>query len=102
MNNGPLAVLKGSHKNDLYDQYDKNGNWTGMLSDEDADIVDMSMVDYLTEMLGLLQYITQEHFIFHHHRDLNNQDHFYLIVTLLLMRRLIHHILNRQLTLIKL
>ena len=34
MNNGPLAVLKGSHKNDLYDQYDKNGNWTGMLSDE--------------------------------------------------------------------
>ena len=29
MNNGPLAVLKGSHKNDLYDQYDKNGNWIG-------------------------------------------------------------------------
>ena len=52
MNNGPLAVLKGSHKNDLYDQYDKNGNWTGMLSDEDADTVDMSMVDYLTGNAG--------------------------------------------------
>ena len=52
MKNGPLAVLKGSHKNDLYDQYDKNGNWTGMLSDEDADTVDMSMVDYLTGNAG--------------------------------------------------
>ena len=52
MNIGPLAVLKGSIKN-LYDQYDKNGNWTGMLSDEDADTVDMSMVDYLTGNAGL-------------------------------------------------
>ena len=43
MNNGPLAVLKGSHKKDLYDQYDNKGDWTGMLSDEDADTVDMSM-----------------------------------------------------------
>ena len=48
MNNGPLAVLKGSHQNDLYDQYDNKGNWTGMLSDEDAETVDMSMVEYLT------------------------------------------------------
>ena len=52
MNNGPLAVLKGSHHNDLYDQYDKNGSWTRMLCDEDADTIDMSMVEYLTGNIG--------------------------------------------------
>ena len=52
MNNGPLAVLKASHQNDLYDQYDKNGGWTGMSSDEDGDTVDMSMVDYLNRNAG--------------------------------------------------
>ena len=52
MNNGPLAVLKGSHQNDLYDQYDNKGNWIGMLSDEDTETVDMSMVEYLTGNAG--------------------------------------------------
>lgn len=52
MNNGPLAVLKGSHNEPLYDQYDANGNWTGMLSDEDAAGVDINRVDYLTGKAG--------------------------------------------------
>ena len=52
MNNGPLAVLRGSHNEDLYDQYDADGNWTGMLSDEDAAGVDMSRADYLTGPAG--------------------------------------------------
>jgi ectoine hydroxylase len=52
MNNGPLAVLKGSHDQPLYDQYDANDNWTGMLSDEDAAGVDMSRVEYLTGKAG--------------------------------------------------
>jgi len=52
MSNGPLAALKGSHKEDLYDQYDAEGNWTGMLSDEDAAGVDMSRVEYLTGKAG--------------------------------------------------
>jgi ectoine hydroxylase-related dioxygenase (phytanoyl-CoA dioxygenase family) len=52
MENGPLAVLKGSHNQDLYDQYDKNGNWTGMLSEEDAASIDMSRVDYITGKAG--------------------------------------------------
>ncbi len=52
MANGPLAVLKGSHNEDLYDQYDANGNWTGMLCDEDAAGVDMSRADYLTGPAG--------------------------------------------------
>ena len=52
MNNGPLAVLKESHNHDLYNQYDKGGNWTGMLSDDDAKNIDMSNVEYLTGDAG--------------------------------------------------
>ena len=52
MNNGPLAVLDRSHRDDLYDQYDANGNWTGMLSDEDAAGVDTSRVRVLQGCAG--------------------------------------------------
>ncbi len=52
MTKGPLAALKGSHNEDLYDQYDKGGNWTGMLSDEDAARVNMSRVAYMTGKAG--------------------------------------------------
>ncbi len=52
MNNGPLAVLRGSHNEDLYNQYDADGNWAGMLSEEDAAGVDMSRADYLTGPAG--------------------------------------------------
>ena len=52
MENGPLAALKGSHNGDLYNQYDDAGNWTGMLSDQDAASVDMSRVEYLTGKAG--------------------------------------------------
>ncbi|MCP5084537.1 MAG: phytanoyl-CoA dioxygenase family protein [Alphaproteobacteria bacterium] len=52
MNNGPLAVLRGSHNEDLYNQYDADGNWAGMLSEEDAANVDMSRADYLTGPAG--------------------------------------------------
>lgn len=52
MENGPLAALTGSHNEDLYDQYDAEGNWTGMLSDQDAATVDMSKVEYMTGKAG--------------------------------------------------
>ena len=52
MTNGPLAALKGSHDEDLYNQYDADGNWTGMLSDEDAAGVDTSRVEYMTGKAG--------------------------------------------------
>ncbi len=52
MTNGPLAVLPGSHNDPLFDQYDAEGNWTGMLSDEDAAKVDMSRVEHLTGPAG--------------------------------------------------
>jgi len=52
MTNGPLAVLKGSHNEPLFDQYDADGNWTGMLSDEDAAGLDLSRVAYLPGPAG--------------------------------------------------
>jgi hypothetical protein len=52
MSNGPLAALKGSHDEPLFDQYDANGNWTGMLSDDDAASVDMNRVEYMTGKAG--------------------------------------------------
>src|SRR6056297_613611 len=45
MENGPLAVMPGSHNQPLFDQYDQNGNWTGMLSDDDAAKVDISKAE---------------------------------------------------------
>ncbi len=52
MTNGPLAVKPGSHDRPLFDQYDKDGNWTGMLSDEDAASIDLGDVEYLTGAAG--------------------------------------------------
>ena len=52
MSNGPLAALKGSHNEAIYDQYDADGNWTGMLSDADAASLDLSRVEYMTGKAG--------------------------------------------------
>ena len=52
MQNGPLAALKGSHEGPIYDQYDADGNWTGMLSDADAAGIDMGAVEYMTGKAG--------------------------------------------------
>ena len=52
MNNGPLAALRGSHNEELYSQYDADGNWTGMLSDDDAAGIDLSRVAYMTGPAG--------------------------------------------------
>lgn len=52
MNNGPLAALRGSHDEPLFDQYDADGNWTGMLSDADAAGIDTGRVEYLTGPAG--------------------------------------------------
>ena len=52
MSNGPLAVKPGSNNRPLFDQYDSDGNWTCMLSNEYAATIDMSDVDYLTGPAG--------------------------------------------------
>ena len=52
MDNGPLAALPGSHQKDLFNQYDHEGNWTGMLSDKDAASLDADSVEYMTGKAG--------------------------------------------------
>lgn len=52
MNNGAVGVLPGSHNGPLYDQYDADGNWTGMLNDADNAAIDMNDARYLTGPAG--------------------------------------------------
>ena len=49
---GPVAVLPGSHRGPLYDQYDSDGQWTGALSDADAASLDLSRARRLTGPAG--------------------------------------------------
>lgn len=39
---GPLAVIPGSHRGELFEFYDSEGNWTGALSERDKRSVDFS------------------------------------------------------------
>ena len=52
MKNERLAVKPSSRNQPLFDQYDSDGNWTCMLSNEYAATIDMSDVDYLTGPAG--------------------------------------------------
>ena len=54
MSNGPLAVLPESHNEPLFDQYDEQGNWTGMLSERDAARLDLEKAEYITGKAGTL------------------------------------------------
>tara|TARA_B100000676_G_scaffold299497_1_gene343918 strand:+ start:2061 stop:2966 length:906 start_codon:yes stop_codon:yes gene_type:complete len=38
---GPLTVIPGSHKGDLFRHYDEDGNWVGTVSDKDMSMQDM-------------------------------------------------------------
>lgn len=49
---GPLAILKGSHNGPIYSQYDEAGNWVGCLSKADEAGIDMSKVVYLDGPAG--------------------------------------------------
>jgi Phytanoyl-CoA dioxygenase (PhyH) len=49
---GPLGVLRGSHKGPVVDQYNDKGEWVGCLKPQDAAAIDMSKVDYLEGPAG--------------------------------------------------
>ena len=51
---GPLVVMPGSHKGELYDQYNDEGQWTGCLSDADASSLDASRAVQLEGPAGSL------------------------------------------------
>ena len=49
---GPVAIVPGSHEGPLYDQYDEDGSWTGALSARDAAALDLGRVAHLTGPAG--------------------------------------------------
>lgn len=49
---GPLGAIPGSHKGELFDQYDAKSQWVGCLSDQDAKRIDPSAAQYLTGPAG--------------------------------------------------
>jgi ectoine hydroxylase len=51
---GPLAVIPGSHDGDLFDQYNEKRQWIGCLSDADLRRLDLSKADYLMGPAGSL------------------------------------------------
>lgn len=52
MEQGPLAVIKGSHAGPLHDQYNDQGEWVGCLSERDAATLDLSKAVYLDGPAG--------------------------------------------------
>ncbi len=49
---GPLGAIPGSHKGELFNQYNAENQWVGCLSDEDAKRIDSSAAEYLTGPAG--------------------------------------------------
>lgn len=49
---GPLAVLPGSHEHPLYDQYNAEGEWVGCLNPADSAAIDMNKAVYLDGPAG--------------------------------------------------
>ncbi len=49
---GPLGVIPESHEGKLFDLYNKKGEWTGNLSDEDLTEIDLKTVQYLKGPAG--------------------------------------------------
>jgi ectoine hydroxylase-related dioxygenase (phytanoyl-CoA dioxygenase family) len=51
---GPLMVVPGTHRGDLFNQYDDQGNWAGCLSERDAKVAAVETADVLTGPAGSL------------------------------------------------
>jgi ectoine hydroxylase len=49
---GPLGAIPGSHKGQLFNQYDAKDQWVGCLSNEDAKRIDTAKAEYLTGPAG--------------------------------------------------
>jgi hypothetical protein len=54
MEQGPLAVLPGSHEGPIYDEYDADGRWVAALSDADVATLDLGRTRCLTGPAGSL------------------------------------------------
>jgi ectoine hydroxylase len=52
MEQGPLGVIPGSHKREIFDHYNRDGKWTGDIQAEDLGRVDDKSADYLCGPAG--------------------------------------------------
>jgi ectoine hydroxylase-related dioxygenase (phytanoyl-CoA dioxygenase family) len=52
MDQGPLGVIKGSHKTEIFYQYNDKGEWTGCLSEADLKKLDIANAVYLPGPAG--------------------------------------------------
>ena len=50
----PMGIIPGSHKQDLFDLYDKRGQWTGHIRDEDLSMVEAGSAEYLMGPAGTI------------------------------------------------
>ena len=50
-----MAVIPGSHQGELFDYYDKNGDWTGYILEPDLAHIDLEQAVPLTGPAGTLQ-----------------------------------------------
>ena len=49
---GPMGIVPGSHRGELFDLYGANGRWTGSISEADLARVDLASIDYLAGPAG--------------------------------------------------
>ncbi|MCY4470132.1 MAG: phytanoyl-CoA dioxygenase family protein [Thiotrichales bacterium] len=49
---GPLGVIPGSHRGELFDEYNDRDQWVGCISDADLERVDLDRATYLTGPAG--------------------------------------------------
>ena len=49
---GPMAVIPGSHRGELFDQYNEAGTWVGCLGEEDVERVNLDEAVYLKGSAG--------------------------------------------------
>jgi len=49
---GPMGIIPGSHKGDLFDLFDDDLNWTGAIKDRELDRVDLDSVVWLKGKRG--------------------------------------------------
>lgn len=52
MEQGPLAVVPGSHEMELFNQYGKNDEWLGYIPEDELKRIDLSKAKYLTGPAG--------------------------------------------------
>ncbi len=55
---GPIAIIKGSHKRAIFEHYDDAENWTGKISKADLESIDMTKAVNPPAPLATLSYYT--------------------------------------------